>query len=316
MSNNFFTEQEEEFRDIPEEVEGQEAPPVSVRTVRPAATLIPTVQHGQNIQEYIEENPSLDLSDEEEDFSAVLSDARIRLEQGRLYEMIMNHELFDGLDADPKAVKHVQKQIRNFAKEQMEIMLGMRAEKQELLSDISFPFNGLEVEALRALASAATKGASQSAEAETYVPAPPRKDGLNRIGVSSKTHQKPSLNGQKKQSNTLPSNPNVPIKRTKMDATVEQILAEEGVTREELDATFDPNYKPINKPLHELTPDQIIQRNKEVERRLGTQVKSSSALPMPTAEQEEMMHTARANQAASHPQMQSIMQLLNQQVKK
>jgi hypothetical protein len=39
-------------------------------------------------------------------------------------------------------------------------------------------------------------------------------------------------------------------------------------------------------------------------------VKNPAALQMPTAEQEEMLHTQRAQAAASHPQMQSIMSLL------
>ena len=61
----------------------------------------------------------------------VLSDARLRLEQGRLYEMVMNSDLFEGSDCDPKAIKNVEKEIRNFAKERMEIMLGMRQETSE-----------------------------------------------------------------------------------------------------------------------------------------------------------------------------------------
>ena len=88
--------------------------------------------------------------------------------------MIMNHNIFEGVEADPKAVKFVQKQIRNFAKEQMEIMLGMRQEPsaQPAMSMDNFPFNSLEVEVLKMLASTATKGATAESEPFTGPSAP------------------------------------------------------------------------------------------------------------------------------------------------
>jgi hypothetical protein len=128
--------------------------------------------------------------DEEEDFSDVLTDARLRLELGRLYEMVMNHSLFDGVEVDERASKIVQKQIRKFAKEQIELTLGMRQEPtvQNNLTVVS-PFNDLEVQVLKKLASAASKGATESEEANQVVesaPAqPPKKKTLNTIGKSS-----------------------------------------------------------------------------------------------------------------------------------
>ena len=70
-----------------------------------------------------------EIQEEEEDFTAVFNDANLRIEQGRLYQMIMNHDIFEGMDADERAVQNVQKEIRKFARERMEIMLGMRQEQ-------------------------------------------------------------------------------------------------------------------------------------------------------------------------------------------
>jgi len=39
-------------------------------------------------------------------------------------------------------------------------------------------------------------------------------------------------------------------------------------------------------------------------------VKNPQAIPMPTAEQEEMLHTQRAQSAAANPQMQVLMAAL------
>jgi hypothetical protein len=213
-------------------------------------------------------------------------------------------------------VKNVQRDVEEFAKERMEIMLGMRNEPvPQTQAIVSSPFNDLEVEALKALASAATKGATKTAEAEAQ----------NGSWVEKQSSFKPiSLtNGAKprppapKVTKPLPNKAQSPVKRARNQDTIDQILAEENVTQEELDATFNPNYKPLGKQLSQLTEEELIERNRQSKIRLSRQqVKNPQALPMPTADQEEMIHSARAAAANANPQMQSIMRLLNQQPKK
>lgn len=330
MSNNFFAQGEEneneEFRDIPEEVvEGNQAPIPQVKVNRPAG---PIKTHSQILQEQVKANVDQayeeaqeeyeEVTDEEEDFSAVLNDARFRLEQGRLYEMIMNHNVFDGADADEKAIKYVTKQIRNFAKEQMEIMLGMRQEqsKAQALTASDFPFNDLEVQTLRALASAATKGATASPEAQSFsgVQAAPRKAGLNTISVKSQPRQ--AAPQPKAQQRPLQQKPQAPVKRTRTEIEIDRILAEEGITREEYERTFDPNYKPLSKRADQISEAELKERARQVVQKNPGQVKNPSAIPMPTAEQEEMLYSQRAQTAAAHPQMQGLMNLLLTQQKK
>jgi hypothetical protein len=109
-------------------------------------------------EETIEEN-----TDDEQD---IVNNARTRLEQGRLYEMLINHNLFDGVNADPKAVSRVEKEIKEFITERLEILLGMRAEKERIEREVGYqsPFNDVEVQALKMMAATVTKGASSKAE--------------------------------------------------------------------------------------------------------------------------------------------------------
>lgn len=313
MSNQTFFDSpesdDEVFRDEPEEIHGEEAPQVNPRlanpTPRPAPKPNPAKEEAP--EEIYEDDGE---ESESEDFTSVLSDARLRLEQGRLYEMIMNHNLFEGVEVDPKAVKFVQKQIRNFAKEQMEIMLGMRAEPSAQPAGFpmeSFPFNSLEVEVLKMLASTATKGATVDAEPFAGPSPGPARTSINPIGKGAGQTRPATPKPAPKR--PLASKPASPVQRTKKEIAIQRILEEEGVTQEEVDAVF--NRAPTD--LTKLTPDEIIERNSQIKNRRAT---NPGALPMPTPEQIEAVITQRANQAAANPQMQMIMSAIERSQKK
>ena len=131
---------------------------------------------------YFQEDPNVDIFDEEdEDMANVLSDANLRLEQGRLYQMIMNHDIFGETDADPKAIRNVQREMRKFARERMETMLGMCQEEPTKQMIVSSPFNDMEVTVLKLLASKMSKGATETVEQPQQAPAAPKKDGISAI---------------------------------------------------------------------------------------------------------------------------------------
>lgn len=311
--NNFFSQQDDdgEFKDIPDEVNNQEAPIPRIASPKlPTPPVAPSapVQYEELEQEL--EEPQQEETTEDEDFSAVLNEARFKLELGRLYEMIMNHDIFQGSDADAKASKYVTKQIRNFAKEQMEIMLGMRQKPEVQAAVVSSPFNDIEVQTLKALVYTATKGASATPEAQSFTPAPVApKVGLNSIGLKPKTNAVVPV--QKAAAKPLPAKAQSPVARDrKIDTKIEQILREEGISREEYERQYNPSFKPLNKPLGEMTEAEILEWKRQDALKTNRQVKNPQALPMPTAEQEEMLYTQRANAAANNPQMQSIMNLL------
>ena len=112
--------------------------------------------YAQEAQEDEEYNEYL----EEQDDTAILTDARERLERGRLYELLMTSDIFANLDADPKAIKNVQREIRRFAKDRMEVMLGIKKNPEVVHGSDTNQFNSLQVEILRTLANKLSGGVS------------------------------------------------------------------------------------------------------------------------------------------------------------
>lgn len=319
MSKDLWEEDDAngEFRDIPEETKlDPSAMKLAAAPASPASQNRPTNAYAASeslrkaapAQPVREEEVEVEVDADDEDFTDVLNDANLRIEQGRLYQMIMNHALFEGMEADPKAVQNVQKEIRKFARERMEIMLGMRQEvsKVEHL-EINFPFNAMEVTVLKSLASAATKGASENADnfvpevrrTIESVPNIPKRQTLNPLGGST------ALKRSAPPVQKLSSKAAAPVARKKLDPTAEQILAEEGVDR----ALIEEDYKPIGKKLSQMTEQEIIDRNKEASKRQEKHrtVKSSNAIPMATPEQQAMLAIQRADQISSAPGMATLL---------
>lgn len=69
-----------------------------------------------------EENLELD----ENEALRVLNDASLRLEQGSLYKMLLTNDIFSGVDADPRAISAVKRELRFFAKNRLEILVGIK----------------------------------------------------------------------------------------------------------------------------------------------------------------------------------------------
>lgn len=302
MSDENLWGEEEPFQDVPDEVQldanGRqgEAPPV--RLQRPSAPTPSPVQApvvpNPTYEEVIEEA-------QDEAYEDAMADAHLRLEQGSLYKMIMNHELFEGMDADPKAIQNVQNEMRSFARERMEIMLGMRQETTKVGFGAEFPFNALEVEVLKAVASAATKGASENAE--SYVPETrvATKKVLRPIGGST-TAKKATVQHSAK---PLQSKPATPVTRSKMDQTIEQIAREEGIPRELLEENL-PGVG--GKPVGNMTEQEIIDRNRLATQRRGKHAKSPQAIPMATERQQEMLAESQVGSLGQSPLMKNLIE--------
>lgn len=335
--SNLWGEEEEEFQDRPEaastvkkpqnaaQLANQLIPPIATAPIHqnPRAPAEPVRQapaprpvaeeFSDEVEELVES-----LDQEEEDFETVLNDANLRIESGRLYQMVMNHDLFEGMEVDARAVASVQREIRKFAKERMEIMLGMRQERlaeqyAEYNAKLSNPFNDLEVEILKKLASKATNGATESAEANQVAAtlretAPPKRTTLTPIGQKAPVKQ-PQRLAPRAPGAKLPSKAPVPLKRTRLDATIEQVAAEEGIPVEELRKHVTDGYTPMDKPLVALSGEEQARRIKESQERLSRHrtVKSTSALPMATPEQEAALAVQRATQIGTAPGMAALL---------
>lgn len=100
--------------------------------------------------------------------STVLSDATIRLEQARLYDMLIKHDLFAGVKAHPAALRNVQNELKQYIVSRLEILLGIKQEKVQKEEKkqviVESPFNDVEIEFLKALSYKGTKGASAQAK--------------------------------------------------------------------------------------------------------------------------------------------------------
>lgn len=313
--NNFWNEDEGEFRDMPDEVYNQPAPPVVLPQQPNNRVVRQPVQAVESYEDYVDEVASENEEDENEDYSEVLSDARLRLEQGRLYEMIMNNNIFEDVNADAKAVKHVQREIRKFAKERMEIMLGMRKEAPKIEApQVVMPFNELEIGLLKQLAHKMSNGKTAEPQANKYAEVinVAKKDTITPIKAPA-PQAAPKLNAisQPKVSAT-PANTAAPL--AKPVAPVAKRGRKPKTQAASAPAT-DDNYKPLEKPVSEMTTDELLARNQEAaSRQVGRkQAKSNAALPQPTFEQEQMLYTQRALDAA--PAVSAIVNLINNQKK-
>ena len=115
------------------------------------------------ILEEIQEESAFDL---EEDEVASVYNVRTRLEQARLYEMLINHNIFDEVDASEQAIKNVQNELKAYIVSRLELLMGIRAPKAETREEIFIeqPFNDIEIDFIKQLAYKGTKGASAQGE--------------------------------------------------------------------------------------------------------------------------------------------------------
>lgn len=171
--------------------------------------------------EGLEDDEDLDFMDElydgEEEVD-LMQNARIRLEQGRLYEMLIQHDLFGDIDADPTAVSKVEKEIKDFIMERLEILLGIRAEKEVEIHKVEAQFNDVEVDALKQVAAKLTKGASVQARPAAPKPQKPL-SGIKQLSSKPKPKKVSPLSKKKKKKvgkplpKTTAQKPQKPVKQ-------------------------------------------------------------------------------------------------------
>ena len=119
--------------------------------------------------EEISDEAAFELSQTE---SNTVYNARLRLEQAKLYELLINHNLFEGVDASEQAVKNVQNELKFYILKRLEILLGIREPVVRVEAAVADPqFNEVEVDFLKQLAYKGTFGRSVE---EAPAPAAPK----------------------------------------------------------------------------------------------------------------------------------------------
>jgi hypothetical protein len=195
------------------------------------------------------------LTEDEQD---TLDDARKRLDQAKLYETIMQNNIFEGINANPRAVLEVQEELKNFAMERLQTLLGMKAPKSAAPAQqvVQTPpqFNDIEVMALRDIAAKLTKNASLAAG-----------EPQQKLKPLQQQAQPP------KQAQPLKSAAPKPMVRQRPEVTV------------------TPEDRPaLTKKPTEMNREELMERNRLIQnKKRGT---SARAMPMPDADQKQMIH--------------------------
>ena len=210
-----------------------------------------------------------------EDESEMMENANIRLEKGRLYEMLMKTDIFEGTEGNKVAIATVRKELRAFCKEQLEIMLGMRAEKSKVdvaVTKVKLPFNELEIEALKAIASKLTKGESQRVDEQVEVEAKlePVQQQIKRVAQRPPAHKPAGLR---------PISQSQPARRP-----VQQPLPSAPKQKFVRQPQRSPNPEPPRKKVdsvYDLTPEELAQRNALVPKKPRGMPSSIQPIPMP-----------------------------------
>lgn len=240
------------------------------------------VQLDEEVVQAMESEPQSDVfEDEEEDTQQLMQDANLRLEQGRLYQMILQNDIFGETNADPRAIRNVQREIRRFVRERMETMLGIRQEQVKEQTIVSSPFNDMEVTVLKMLASRASKGATENPAPVQQQPpqASPKKDNITAI--SGTVRQNVSVN------KPVSSQPTVKESKPKEKAK---------------SAISAPEGSALTKPIDQMSQEELAAHNKAAEERNSRRVSAipQNLVPHPSPQQLEMMYrTQLANTAVS-----------------
>ncbi len=254
------------------------------------------------VDESVEQDELDLLASEEADDTELLSNARLRLEQGRLYEMLLKHDLFADVDADQRAIANVQKEIRSYIKERLEILLGLRQDPKTLPPQAAVeaisPFTPLEVELLKRFLAKMSKGATEQvvlppSTARVQVPS----GGIKPL--SSKPAPKPAPVGAQKPATKKPAVAVAPAPKKAAEPASTINVPSKGV-KEQLEALGEYEM-PLGGSIDKVSKKTLMERNLRIsQRQAARKAQSTNKLPTPMGDQESqvMMSHVVARQAA------------------
>lgn len=302
MSNNFFDDNASEL-DMLEEAQ-ETADYVEEEYVEDESSM----EYEQNDEVEYQSNedvkPSYSLNRQEK---SVVGEAILRLEQARLYEMLLKHNFFEGVSNNVSAKQNVEQELKKFILDRLEILLGIKQESQQATSSevtVELPFNNVEIDFLKALAYQGTKGASgdgPSAQAQATVQ-PTKLQQLPKMqpqtGLRPLSQPKPQPRpAPVRQSQPAPSRQPQPAPRQqqrpaappqrqpiKVQKPAPKQVRKGPRTVDEI-AREDIARMKNRKPAHEMNAKELMAANKRIEGG-GSRTRPRDALPMPSAEQQ------------------------------
>lgn len=255
--------------------------------------------HAEQEQEvdYVEE--SQDYQQDQADDYEFLTNARLRLEQGRLYEMFLKHNLFGDVDSDPRAVANVQKELKEFIQERLEVLLGLKPDPKlvKLKQEETGPFNSLEIDILKKVIGRISGGAT---EQSIPMAASNKSDTLKTLSAPKTSTIRPLAEVRQ---------PNPRNQQQKQNVRAQQ----EKKSTPQVKATpaQEPASRP-NKPLSEWTPAEKAERNKQIaiEQAAKKAPPGKNHVPMPSFDQQVLYYGSQSNKYAGNGLVGKIIQSL------
>lgn len=230
----------------------------------------------------------------DEDESNIVFNARLRLEMARLYEMLINHDIFDGVEASAHAIKKVQDEIKTYIVSRLEILLGIRKEKKVIQVQQESVFDEDEVSFLKQLAQ---KGISISNAKKTD--SEPRVKPIQNTSApvakpkTLKNISNKPVSTQRVETKTQPTQQ--PIKRGKPPVqkavTTTVKTSNKNKTVEEI-AKEDLRELQAKKPFEKMSAKEKVEEIKRVNNKYARK-KPNNIMPMMSPAQLEMHYTAQ-----------------------
>ncbi len=276
--------------------------------------------------EEIAEESTFDLSHSE---SNTIFNARLRLEQAKLYEMLINHNLFEGVDdVSPQAIKNVQNELKFYVVKRLEILLGLRdagPRSSNIAATVELPFNDIEIDFLKQLAHKGTFGKSENGESVSAVAKPQAIRPVSSPAQKLKALQTKKVEKQavaaptpapKAQAPTQKAPPPAakrpaaapPQKAPVAKAAAKPKIRESGMgrtlTAAEAEEIARADLKTASaKPFHEMTAKEKAAKIREVGERNKRPATVPNAAPMPNPDQIKMKYmTQQESQSYSKNQ--------------
>lgn len=262
------------------------------RAIKPAPEPVKKVEQMLEPTHNLIEEEEL-IVDEQVDEYEFLTNARLRLEQGRLYEMFLKHNLFGDIDSDPRAVANVQKELKDFIQQRLEILLGLKPDPkiQRIQAEQSFPFNSMEIDILKRFIAKLSGGVTEQVEP---VKPTPKSDSLKPLSSSKTTPSIRPLGEQPKQS--------VSIRKTTPAPTTATAAA----------PVPAQSFERPNKPVTELTASERAEWNRQIalEQKAKKAPPAKNHTPMPSYDQQLVLYGSQTNRYAQNALVGKILQNL------
>jgi len=282
MSNFFEQDEESEYmtEERAEQVLKESAAEKHAHSKKKANKVLTIKEEDEEFDEEFEIFADEDLENDEE----LMNDVSLRLEQGRLYQMILNQDLFQNIDAPPKAIANVQREIRAHVKSRLAVLLGITPEVRTQTVRHESQFTDMEVDLLRAMAFKFSGGATKKNKE------PIEREQVLAPVVSQRPQSLSPVAGPKPaQRIAVPKKENRPVKAPA--ASGGHIK-----TKHEQIKDLEAELEGTAKPAHLMSSSEREARNIKISQleRLKKPPAGPNAIPQPSQEQANMAYTMMA----------------------